>query len=587
MFEGVGGRINFGDSAKWQYLHFVNGLPHGTGYPQYLFLTEIFSRIFIFLPAPERITLISVVFGALSLSMFYALTNLLTSNKTGSLLSTFLLGFTYIFWCQSTEPEVYTLNIFYILTVLYFFLKYHFTAVEKYFLAGCFFYALSFGNHLSMVTILPALIYILLVSDFKKLITRKNIILISIFIIGGALQYVFIYLRAHADYFNPEYAEIVKDSTFPEFLTYITGDKKIMFQYTIYEIFNTRIPVLLGFLNENFSIFGIILGFAGFFYFLISKKKHTVLLFILIAILGQIYFHINFDVADLIVFFLPVYVLFAIFIALIFAEVNNNYLKISFAAVTALLIYFNVEHKKILAQNTFEQREFTTFKNLYTFDDAPLYTPSLGRYDFASFIKYKNCSGELKHKQRYILDWELDKFNTFYIPGDFLPYIDTSKFNLTIARQITLTQFLKSKAVGENVIFISAKDEATEKLENEAKQFISENGGKIHTLQHRGSYLGILYKNQCFDVVKNEGFADITSFPFDPLQGRINYSVFSAGMNAGNESSLKIDGVEYSKKQRGLNILVYDLSLKKISDIISYDTWGGEVKTLFKAIRKN
>ncbi len=52
-----------------------------------------------------------------------------------------------------------------------------------------------------------------------------------------------------------------------------------------------------------------------------------------------------------------------------------------------------------------------------------------------------------------------------------------------------------------------------------------------------------------------------------------NLELSSVGYLKGNISSIKIDGVEYSKNRRGLNIVVYDLNNNEVVDSINVDTY--------------
>lgn len=47
----------------------------------------------------------------------------------------------------------------------------------------------------------------------------------------------------------------------------------------------------------------------------------------------------------------------------------------------------------------------------------------------------------------------------------------------------------------------------------------------------------------------------------------------SAGYSAGNKSSIVINGKEYSKNKRGLNIVVYDKTKDEVISSRIFDTW--------------
>ena len=65
LYPGIGGRINYGDSVKWQLLWLVDGIPHAPGYPLFLALTHFAGNAFSFLPEPQRISSLSMIFALL------------------------------------------------------------------------------------------------------------------------------------------------------------------------------------------------------------------------------------------------------------------------------------------------------------------------------------------------------------------------------------------------------------------------------------------------------------------------------------------------------------------------------------------
>ncbi len=589
IFPGAGGRINFGDSIKWQYLYLANGLPHGTGYPQFLILTEIFSRIIFFLDKPERITFIAVFFGALSLSMFYTLVHLLTRNKAGSIISTFVIGFAYSFWAEATEAEVYTFNVFYLLTVFYLFIQFYLTKNTRYYLLGCAVYALSFGNHLSMVTILPAVVFIILITDYKTVFKPRNLLLVGLFIIIGMLQYGFLYYRASTG--SPFYKEIIFHPTFKQFFHYITGSdaKSVMLAFTFEQVIFDRIPVLFKYLNDNFTIFGLLFAFAGFFYYLFVKRQYVILGFLSLALFGQIFFNIGYNVPDLPVFFIPVYVLTAIFIGLIFASGKDLIPKVCLFLLSIYLVVHNIEVNSIKTKNNYENFVFKQVLNLYQVqkDTLPLYVRSVD-YNMHQYMNYKNLMGDIKPKK--IVPF-LDQVNSdsFYVanePAYFPELAGGFDFKLVVSEDIT--NFVQKRSKPNTVIFFSVMDEASNKLPRDFIDYLKPFGSNIDSLSFRGSYGAVLYNNKITEDLNPTGPVSIISDSLKdvPLSNKLKYEIFSAGEPFGNNSIIKINGYDYSPKRRGLNIVVYDLNQEQVTDIVCYDTHLGEDRKLYKVVKK-
>jgi hypothetical protein len=590
MYPGAGGRINHGDSIKWQFLHLANGIPHSTGYPQFLILSEIFSRIIFFLEMPERITFISVFFGALSMTVFYSLAYVLTKDKIGSLLSTIFTGCTYVFWVDATEAEVYTLNIFYLLSVFYLFIQFYITKKSSYYLTGCAIYALSFGNHLSMITILPAIAFIALITDYKIVFTPKNILLVVMFVIIGMLQYSFIYFRAHSP--DIQYAEITLKPTFENFVAYITGSgsQSLMFAFSFEKVLFERFVVLYNYINLNFTIFGVMLAFAGFFYYLYVKRQYAIITFLTLALTGQIIFNVNYDVGDIIVFFTPIYIIIGIFISLLFAASKDLVFKMYLAVLAFFTISYNINNRNILTVSTYGPTYFRPILSLYLEqkDSLPLYYRSED-YGMYTYMSYLNFSGDLPPGKSIaaVMPAYLDSFYVAKNPA-FYPEL-ADQYDVKPVMSESIYDFIRKRHTPDNIIFLSAMDEAKENLSKELINYLQQYGSKIETLPFRSSYAGVLHDNKIVEAISDLGPVSIKADSTEnaPLKGELNYEVKSAGFPLGNISEIKINGLDYSIKGRGINIVVYNINSEKVIDMINFDTHTGEPKTLFKAFRKN
>lgn len=57
-----------------------------------------------------------------------------------------------------------------------------------------------------------------------------------------------------------------------------------------------------------------------------------------------------------------------------------------------------------------------------------------------------------------------------------------------------------------------------------------------------------------------------------------NLRVYSAGYTTGNTANIIIDGVEYSKLRRGMNVVVYDIATNKVVDSTVFDTYLSSYK---------
>lgn len=107
----------FTDSLEFQLVCYQLGIAHPTGYPLYTLL----GKLFTFLPVGDvayRVNLLSAVAGAAAWPAMYALGRILGLRRTGALAAAMALGLSPVFWSQATVAEVYSLHGLFVLALL-------------------------------------------------------------------------------------------------------------------------------------------------------------------------------------------------------------------------------------------------------------------------------------------------------------------------------------------------------------------------------------------------------------------------------------------------------------------------------------
>ena len=221
LYPDVGGRINFGDSAKWQFLWVVNGTPHSTGYPLFLALSEVFGKTLVWWEPFMRITLMSYAFAIVTLCVVFLCWVSITRRKLHSLVAVCLLGTSFTFWSQATEAEVYTLNALFVSLVLYLFVRFHKGGGRRFFFLGWFVFFLSLGHHLTMVTMLPGLVYFSYRTNRRLFGDLRTVGLLLIFAVIGASQYLYVLYLSHQP--SPYLEGIGRNAGLRRLVDYATG----------------------------------------------------------------------------------------------------------------------------------------------------------------------------------------------------------------------------------------------------------------------------------------------------------------------------------------------------------------------------
>ena len=122
------------------------------------------------------------------------------------------------------------------------------------------------------------------------------------------------------------------------------------------------------------------------------------------------------------------------------------------------------------------------------------------------------------------------------------------------------------------IIFFAAKDEFTCSLDENLRKQLKKIGINSD-LNGKYRYSFYAVKGPNYDIEKlSEKKLSITG---KILNDKISYSISSAGMDAGNNCSIIIDGNEYAKNKRGLNIVIYDITYHRIIYSVCFDTYEG------------
>ena len=294
LLPGVG---YSGDTAKFQFLGKILGIPHPTGYPLYLVLNNLFVTLFPFGSVAYKANLLSAVFAVGGCAVLFRLLEYLGLKPLNALTLALSFGLSYLFWSQAVIAEVYTLHLLLMVSVVFALIRWH-SGEKRAFYVATGLYALSFGNHLTSITLLPAFIYLTLATNIRVFVQPRKILWVLGVVLLGMLQYSYLYLR----YFNPDvyYAEVFNGTNL---LTYVTGNdfKNVMFTFSWRQLLTERLTLALTLLSSSLPLLG--LGALGIVTGL-RRHKHVTLA-VLLYFFTHTYYAMNYDIPDIAVYFIP------------------------------------------------------------------------------------------------------------------------------------------------------------------------------------------------------------------------------------------------------------------------------------------
>ncbi len=222
LFPGLGGVMNAGDTAKFQTLGHTQILVHGPGYPLVLFLGAVLRALELPVEPWRAMTItMAALPGAIANTMAFLIVERVTRSLYFGIAAALLLGSASLMAVQSTEAEVYPLALAFILATSFLLILFVETKRRGYFIAASAVYALSFGNHLMMIMLVP--LFLLVTATHWRLLLRPRIVASVLVVIAlGASQYLYLaYITHHPDTAYSEYLPL--PPTVTELIQYISG----------------------------------------------------------------------------------------------------------------------------------------------------------------------------------------------------------------------------------------------------------------------------------------------------------------------------------------------------------------------------
>lgn len=219
------------------------------------------------------------------------------------------------------------------------------------------------------------------------------------------------------------------------------------------------------------------------------------------------------------------------------------------------------------------------YEGKYTINDFP--ASRKNNKDICRFIqerREKLIEGKIDRNQIYITDRKpeiSDKLKLYLQDGYFIvtsnEYKSGKIFNMYELNEIVSIDdyFYKLSNLKDCLIIVCARDEATEGLNESTVISMKELGLSDIRGKFRYSYIAIIDHNnmiteRCEDNIIEETYN---------ANGRV-FDITSAGGELGYQESIKMDGQEISKLNRGLNIIVYDYKQDQIVDSVAFDTYS-------------
>jgi hypothetical protein len=352
--------VLFGDSGEFQFVPYILGIAHPTGYPLYLLLGWLWSHLLPMGDVAYRMNLFSVLWAALAVGLSYPLAlRIITDGlrvtsecddscrrsdaKSGdfalreantlrlaaaTVSATFAVGQT--FWSQAVIAEVYSFNAFFVVLVLLLLLR----AMEMplrpgRMLALAVAYGFSLTHHRTMLLLIPGMLaYVWLSGRLRESHSLKwrTVPALAVGLVAPLLLYLYLPLRAP---FVP-YATLslgqdqtltLYSNTWRGFVDHLTaavfaGNLRLSGNQPLSAAaLAERLVMVWHLLRGQVGVAGAILALAGLVWLAVGRRRDllalTGLCYLLIVLFNALY-----TIGDIAVLFIPSYLFVSLWIGL-------------------------------------------------------------------------------------------------------------------------------------------------------------------------------------------------------------------------------------------------------------------------------
>ncbi len=330
-----------GDAGEFQFVPYLLGVAHPTGYPLYCLLGWAWSHGLPFGDPALRMNLFSAFWAALAVGLLYP-TALMVQRRVLPALSPVIrrllaaltaatFAVTPTFWSQAVVAEVYTLHVFFVVLIFYLLFKWsrnqqaasNRSASRTLLLAACCF-GLSLAHHSTTLLLAPAILAYVLVTHYKLRVAREKpqlatrnwqfatpALLLTACCLPLAL-YLYIPLRApHTPYLHLSLTEgrelVLYENTLANWLDFVTGGP-FGGSVDLGVDLGARLAMAWGFFLNELSWIGVLLALLGVAW-LVARQRWASLILMGLAFVAVVAFNLVYTIGDIYVLYIPAHLI--------------------------------------------------------------------------------------------------------------------------------------------------------------------------------------------------------------------------------------------------------------------------------------
>ena len=304
--------LDFGDTPSFQVMGGEPAITPRDGYPLYFAVGSVFVRA-TGDPA-HGLNLASAVEAAAASGVIVVVAAELAGSLVAGIAAALLFAGSYTFWSQAVITEVYSLHALMVGLSLWLLLRWETRPTIPRLAVFFAVFAVGFGNHLSMVLLLPGYTLFLLVSapaGWRSLFTPRIIGLATALAAIGALQYAW---NIHSLWLAPVPPASVADAMRTFWFDVTKSDWRDTMMANVPRAMGAeRLRMYLFDVTQQFGVAVPVVAMAGAIQLFRAAPRRAWLVAALFIV--NVVFALTYNVGDSHVFFLPSHLMIALFAA--------------------------------------------------------------------------------------------------------------------------------------------------------------------------------------------------------------------------------------------------------------------------------
>lgn len=372
-----------GDGGEFQFVPYLLGVAHSTGYPLYTMLGWLWSHLLPLGDVAYRLNLFSALGAALAMALLYPAARSLLRQAIPALsplvrrllaiLATATFAVTPTLWSQAIIAEVYGLHTVFIVLLLYLILTWserrRAASLQRtgrpggrfHLLLTAFCFGLSLAHHSTTLLLAPALLAYVWLTDRHVFREGKQVVLpVLLLALLPLALYLYIPLRApHTPYLRlPLTAErelVLYENSPANFLYFVLGGPfggSVDFSVDL----SARLAMASGFFFDEIGWGGVLLALIGVAGLIVNRR------WALLGLTGLTYaatvaFNLVYTIGDIYVLYIPAYLVMVLWMVVgvgtlvqIMGRVWSQGRAAALAQVILVLLFFTLPAELVTTQ---------------------------------------------------------------------------------------------------------------------------------------------------------------------------------------------------------------------------------------------